>query len=572
MSNHPINDGELSKQQRDELHQLIDRLEQETISDAEHRQLQDWLRQSSTAMHLYFRRLDVDGGLRALSGQPDVNLPSLDRPTVDRVTASDDRPSDQRFRSWMLIALSCAASLFFALWISERGRNDSIQRQQSATASVQPSATQPLSSARLRSASEAVFFGQLTPPIDSLLQLETDYALNAGIVEIGFESGASTVIESPALFRIVSDDAIAIDIGRCSVHAPDGAEGFRVETPTSRIVDLGTRFVVDVDESSDSQVTVVEGAAEVFGKRLSAGSKVEFAAGVRLTGEQSQRFSFQDVLAPGAVLDQNQIYRGGLPDRIVRYSALNGDNGRARQLTDVSVQRGGRLFTYNTSELIGSRVRSFRTSDLEDHISNQNLLIDGTYTDQSAVHYVDGLADWLLTTGVINPGGSSEPLQQQPQIGPQSSTITPGLAIEFDRPVINGDGPDVLLMEIQMKTNPAGGDAFHVLPLPSSAATRTQTIRRFDLDLTSSESLLVDSISLGGLQLPPRSYDQLTHLPIESVRPLPSQFHALAVGIDLSQLGVAVGDSVTGLFIQDAQDDRHLIDPVVVAGFPELGR
>ncbi len=51
--------------------------------------------------------------------------------------------------------------------------------------------------------------------------------------------------------------------GRCSVHAPDGAEGFRVDTPQTQVIDLGTRFTVAVDDVGQTDVQVIEGAAEV---------------------------------------------------------------------------------------------------------------------------------------------------------------------------------------------------------------------------------------------------------------------------------------------------------------------
>ena len=47
------------------------------------------------------------------------------------------------------------------------------------------------------------------------------------------------------------------------------------------------------------------------------------------------------------------------------------------------------------------------------------------------------------------------------------------------------------------------------------------------------------------------------------------QFRGLAVGIDLSDLGYARGEFVEGLFIQDALDDGHYVDPVFIAGLPE---
>lgn len=51
-------------------------------------------------------------------------------------------------------------------------------------------------------------------------------------------------------------------------------------------------------------------------------------------------------------------------------------------------------------------------------------------------------------------------------------------------------------------------------------------------------------------------------------RPQTLQFRALAVGIDLSDLGYPDGAAVDGLFFQDALDDQHVVDPVFIAGLP----
>ena len=48
------------------------------------------------------------------------------------------------------------------------------------------------------------------------------------------------------------------------------------------------------------------------------------------------------------------------------------------------------------------------------------------------------------------------------------------------------------------------------------------------------------------------------------------KFRGLAVGIDLSDMDCAAGVMVEGLFIQDAMDDGHGVDPVFIAGLPEM--
>jgi hypothetical protein len=47
-------------------------------------------------------------------------------------------------------------------------------------------------------------------------------------------------------------------------------------------------------------------------------------------------------------------------------------------------------------------------------------------------------------------------------------------------------------------------------------------------------------------------------------------FLILATGIDLSDLGYPKGQRVSGLFLQDALDNKLSIDPMFIAGLPEL--
>src|SRR5690606_33437416 len=89
--------------------------------------------------------------------------------------------------------------------------------------------------------------------------------LMSGLVEIAFPAGASAILEGPAVFRVLSEESLALDVGRCSVHAPDGAEGFHSETPVTRVVDRGTPFSVSVSDTSETEVQVIEGSADVYG-------------------------------------------------------------------------------------------------------------------------------------------------------------------------------------------------------------------------------------------------------------------------------------------------------------------
>jgi hypothetical protein len=133
---------------------------------------------------------------------------------------------------------------------------------------------------------------------------------------------------------------------------------------------------------------------------------------------------------------------------------------------------------------------------------------------------------------------------------------------------VNRPGPDVVFFELQTALNPPDGDAFHASPLRFGAGRRSHTVRVYDLTMTSPEALKLASFFLYRFKAPVASLAGLEAG--ECVRmPRKSNFHALAVGIDLSDLGFAEGEGVDGLFFQDAQDDDHQVDPVLIAGLPE---
>ena len=87
--------------------------------------------------------------------------------------------------------------------------------------------------------------------------------LESGLAKLRFSSGARVTLEGPAEFEIIDDDLTRLISGRLSAKIPKSAIGFKVETPTARVLDLGTAFGVDVEEDGSTEVVVFEGEVEV---------------------------------------------------------------------------------------------------------------------------------------------------------------------------------------------------------------------------------------------------------------------------------------------------------------------
>ncbi len=83
--------------------------------------------------------------------------------------------------------------------------------------------------------------------------------LREGLVKLEFDTHAQVVIESPAEFRILTDDQIELRYGRLYATVPQEAIGFSVNTQTAKIIDLGTEFGVQADIYGDTFLHVVRG-------------------------------------------------------------------------------------------------------------------------------------------------------------------------------------------------------------------------------------------------------------------------------------------------------------------------
>ena len=412
--------------------------------------------------------------------------------------------------------------------------------------------------ARLASIAHAKFFGELSPPVGSVLALEREYVLMSGMVQVVFPAGASAILEGPAVFRVTSNESLALDVGRCSVHAPDGAEGFRIDTPLTRVVDRGTRFSVSVAESSETEVQVIEGAADIYDAGRNADPSRERDAEVRLINGEARKFATNGTFATDPVAFDSRVYRHGLPDRVVSYQTSQAADGGSENLISVTVQRGGQRVETPVEDLIPARVTWFKST------SRRAYLCGGaTLPSQRR----DSTSDRSLVTGVINPDGSHEPLAESPVMDGESGT--PGLAIRFDRPVVNGPGADVVFFDLQTFANPPDGDAFHVSPLSFRDGLKSHTIHKYDLTMESPEAHDLTNFHVHFFAKAAGSLAQLETNDCSSQKQV-IRFRGLAVGIDLSDLGYSTGEAVEGLFFQDALDDEHHVDPVFIGGLPEI--
>lgn len=424
---------------------------------------------------------------------------------------------------------------------------------------------------------QAKFFGVTGMETGKAFVLEQDYLLQSGMVKLKFPTGATAIIEAPSIFRVANCDRLVLNSGGCSVHAPPGAEGFEVLTPLTKVVDRGTRFYVKVQDNSETEVHVIEGAADLYPVEAEG---TEAVANIPSSAPQTHPLHLingQAVQVGGFVQGKRgqethfdaRRYRGSLPDRLVAYEATSTDRGTVKDLTEVSVQRQGKLHTYAAAELIPMEVISFRGAAKAERNGH---LCGGR---QKPTRPADWLEDLDLQTGLINFGGQAKPLPVLPLLDGDRLDVEnapPGLGIRFRSPVINQAGPDVVLFEIQSFVNEPQGDRFHVYPVSSRPDLHPLTVTHFDLTLNSMSLRRVSPLWSHRHAEPIRRLEELHERDAPVLVDVGHMhFHVIGVGIDLSDLGYAEGDSVSELFFQHASPDENVkTDPVYIGGLPPL--
>lgn len=85
-----------------------------------------------------------------------------------------------------------------------------------------------------------------------------------GVVEVSFADGTSVTVAAPATLTPLTASSAKVLRGSIRARAEEGSDGFVVETPTARVVDLGTTFGVGVSDDATTRVAVFDGEVDVL--------------------------------------------------------------------------------------------------------------------------------------------------------------------------------------------------------------------------------------------------------------------------------------------------------------------
>jgi hypothetical protein len=117
-----------------------------------------------------------------------------------------------------------------------------------------------VSVAKISSAANVRWSRDTMPKVnDSPVRVGQSLKIESGTIELALNAGTRLIVEGPADWSIDGDNSATLIAGKLSAKVSPRAVGFTLDTPTTQIVDLGTEFGVEVDESGQTDISVYTG-------------------------------------------------------------------------------------------------------------------------------------------------------------------------------------------------------------------------------------------------------------------------------------------------------------------------
>ncbi len=109
--------------------------------------------------------------------------------------------------------------------------------------------------------------------------------LRHGTALVRFDGGAEVLMSGAVDLTLESPGSAALQLGRVTVRASEGAAGFILRTPVSEVTDLGTEFATSVERDGATDLQVIDGEVAWRGLRtttVDSGTVLRRGQGVRL--------------------------------------------------------------------------------------------------------------------------------------------------------------------------------------------------------------------------------------------------------------------------------------------------
>ncbi len=168
------------------------------------------------------------------------------------------------------------------------------------------------------------------------------FSLAGGCLELRFGGGADVVIQGPATFSVTSSVAMALTSGRLRATASGAAHGFVVDTPGTRVTDLGTEFGVNVTSAGATEVHVFQGQVSVTeNRRADASSPPPQSPTILSAGQAAVVANGSVAVSPGGATPQAFVGSLSTAPSIDVVDLICGGNGTMHLRSGAIDQRTG---------------------------------------------------------------------------------------------------------------------------------------------------------------------------------------------------------------------------------------
>jgi hypothetical protein len=214
-----------------------------TLSEEQRLELSARLRSDPAARARWFAYNDVDCAL----GELPACLPEPSSSSATPSAHPSEAKKERAPRRWLWASAAAAAAV--VLGGVEQARHSGQPERVARFTSLQDALWASPSAAFRRG--ETLRKGQV---------LE----LLSGEVQIQFESGAQVNLYAPCIFKATSENGGFLTYGklRARSESPE-SRGFVIQTPTARMVDIGTEFIASASADGQSRVEVTSGEVKV---------------------------------------------------------------------------------------------------------------------------------------------------------------------------------------------------------------------------------------------------------------------------------------------------------------------
>jgi hypothetical protein len=148
---------------------------------------------------------------------------------------------------------------------------------------------------------------------DRALRVGETLRILKGEMSIEYDRGIFISLSAPSIYEFSSPSSGRLIRGQLKARVEKGAEGFAVQTPRAKVVDLGTVFGVAVNGSGSTDVVVFKGEVDVQyaskeGGRLAVLQRLRMGQGMRVdeVGTASRIAAITNSSFPNGVTSQAQ--------------------------------------------------------------------------------------------------------------------------------------------------------------------------------------------------------------------------------------------------------------------------